>query len=236
MQLSPLRLGKFTGSIAYELIPGPKGGVAVRDKCIRKRAEEAVTGIQESFKAFATEHGKLNEFEGIEQFRLISGKIIESSGQEFLQIDENSGATPDFFEKDFNDIILATGDIKCPISTFFDQKMMIINNLYPQWQNTPLHMYTQAQMQMKGATIYNASKGHPPVNKHYLVRYLTSSVIDDDGLKVEIDLPLESRLFWKEISFDEAFYNDILQPAIDSGSVERDAYIKIFKQQIIWQK
>lgn len=232
MLLSKERLGKFTASVSHELIPGPRGGTAVRDKCIMRRAEEMVTGMQRNISTFDTRHGEMNEFEAIEEFARITGKIIEASGQQFLQIDENSGATPDAFEKDFNDTIIATVDTKCPTSTFFEQKLMLVNDSKPEFQNSTLQMFVQAQMQMKAATIFNASKGHPPVTKHYLVRYLTSSMIDDDGLKIEIALPIESRMFWKEILFDEHFYETVIKYNIDSAVPQRDAYVKIFKQPI----
>jgi hypothetical protein len=233
MRLSKERIGKFTASIGYHLIPGPRGGTATRDKCIQKRAEEIVTGFQEEFFSRPTEHGKINEFEAGEEFTKLTGLIIESNNQTYMPIDENSGATPDFLEKDFNDIIIATVDTKCPFTKFFEQKMMIINESKPEYQNSPLSMFVQAQMQMRAATVFNAKLGHPPVLKHHLVRYLTSSIIDDDGMKIEIDLPIESRMFWKVITFDEVFYNTKIQPNIDTAADERDLLVKIFKQPII---
>lgn len=234
MQLSKERLGKFTASIGYELIPGPRGGAKTRETCIRKRAEEVTTGLREKYwESFHTNHGQMNEFEAIEAFRDVTGRLIEPSGQEYLPIDKNSGATPDGFEKDFNDVIIATVDAKCPTSKFFEQKMMLINESKPEYQNSPLSMFVQAQMQMRAATIYNALKGHPPVTNHYLVRYLTSAIVDDSGMKQEIDLPIEVRLFWKVITFDQVFYDTVVQPNIDSASNERDLLVKIFKQPII---
>jgi len=233
MLLSKERLGKFTASIAWELIPGPRGGTSVREKCIRKRAEEIVTGFQEEFFSRATEHGKMNEFEAGEEFKKASGLLVESNNQLYMPIDDNSGATPDFVIKDFNDVIIATVDTKCPYTKFFEQKMMLINDSKPEYQNCPLSMFVQGQMQMKAATIYNRKFGHPPVLKHYLVRYLTSSLMDNDGMKIEIDLPIESRLFWKEFTFDDDFYLTKIQDNINSAADERDLLVKIFKQPII---
>lgn len=233
MQLSKERLGKFTASIAHELIPGPRGGTGTRDACIMKRAAEIVTGFQPEIFTKATQHGIINEHEAIQEFQKLTGLIIEATGQEFLPIDSNSGATPDAFEKDFNDVIIATVDTKCPLTKFFEQKMMLINDRKPEYQNSPLSMFVQAQMQMKAATIKNAALGHPPVLKHYLVRYLTSCIVNEDGVKLEIDLPIESRMFWKEITFDQVFYDTKIQPNIDTAAEQRDLYVKIFKQPII---
>lgn len=233
MFLSKDRHGKFTASIGYEVIPGARGGMAKRDKCIMDRAEEICTGMQKEIFGRALTHGTINEFEAGEEFKKLSGLIVESNDQRYMPIDANSGATPDFLVKDFSDIIIATVDTKCPLTKFFEQKMMVINESKPEYQNTPLQMFVQAQMQMKAATVLNATMGHPPVTKHYLVRYLTSCLIDDDGMKIEIDLPIESRMFWKEITFDQLFYDTILQPNIDSAAEERDKYVTIFKQPII---
>lgn len=226
------KLGKFTASEWFKLLPGPKGGTTDRDKYIFQKAKESVQGYSQSFTSNVTEHGTLNEFEAIDKFGELLGQTVEALGQEYFPIDDNCGATPDAAVKDFDGVIIASMDAKCPTDKFFEQKMEIINNSKPEFQNSPKVYFVQAQLQMMALTEYNKTLGHPPVDHHYLVRYLTNWEMDDDGNKVEIDLPLEVRMFWKLIKKDEAFCKRV--PIISQDAAfERDALIKIFKTPIL---
>jgi len=226
------KLGKFTASSFHRLIPGPKGSTTDRDKYIFEKAKESVQGYSKSFTSNVTDHGILNEFEAIEKFAELLGQTVDPLAQEYFPINENCGATPDAAVKDFDGVIIASMDAKCPTDKFFEQKMEIIKESKPEFQNSPKVYFVQAQLQMMALTEYNKKLGHPPVDHHYLVRYLTNWEMDDDGEKVEIDLPLEVRMFWKLIKKDEAFCKRILVIAEDAA-LERDALIKIFKTPIL---
>lgn len=231
MSLSNKSLGMFTGHSAHKLFVGGKG--VTREKYIMEKAEEVVRGHRKrNFSSFHTEHGNLNEFEAIETFREITGKIISYLDQEFFPIDENSGATPDAAEYDFSNVITASVDVKCPTETFYEQKLLFIKESKPEFQNVPKEMFFQAQMQMMALTKHNESLGHPPVIKHYLVRYMTSSVIDDDGNKIEYNLPIESRMFYAVILADEKVQSD-LRLQIAQAAAERDILIELFKRPIL---
>jgi hypothetical protein len=224
------KLGMFTGSEAWKLFVGGKG--ATRDGYIFQKAEEIVTGVRPSFSSKHTEHGLNNEFEALKKFEELTGKNVELLNQKFFVINKNCGATPDGAEVDFNGVILASIDAKCPTGTFFKQKMMLINESLPEYQNSPKSMFFQGQMQMMALTLHNKILGHPPVNKHILVRYLTAMDLDDLGNTIEYDLPLESRMFCKEIVADEEIQNQILT-LIEQASNERDLLVEIFRKPII---
>ena len=210
----------------------PPATNATRDKYIFEKAKEAVQGYAKSFTSKHTQHGNFNEFEAIQEFNKISGIELEYLEQQYFPINENGGATPDAAEKNFDGSFLASADVKCPTDTFFEQKMMIINDSKPEYQNSPKVYFYQGQWQMLALSKWNAERGYPPVLNHYLVRYLTNWEIDDDGNKTEIDLPIESRIFYKKITFDKAFA-DMLLKSVDIAAKERDLLIKIFKQPII---
>ena len=109
---------------------------------------------------------------------------------EYFPINDNCGSTPDAAIMDFDGVISASIDLKCPTEKFFEQKMLIINDSKPEFQNVPKAYFYQAQMQMMSLSKHNETLGHPAVTNHYLVRYLTSTNYDFDGNKIEIDLPL----------------------------------------------
>ena len=54
-------------------------------------------------------------------------------------------------------MITASIDLKCPTEKFFEQKMMMINNAKPEFQNVPKEYFYQAQMQMMSLSKYNES-------------------------------------------------------------------------------
>lgn len=221
MNLSNKRLGKFTASSMHLLLVGGKG--ATRDKYIRAKAEEIVRGHAKSnFSNRHTEHGHMNEGEAGAKFQELTGLIVDYLNQEFFEINENCGSTPDFAVVDFSGKYLASVDVKCPTETFFEQKLMFIQESKPEFQNVPKSMFVQAQMQMMSLK----------VDTHYLVRYMTSSEVDDDGNKIEYDIPLESRMFWTKITADKAF-QDMLLAEIEKASKERDLYVEIFRKPIL---
>lgn len=203
-----------------------------RDKYIFEKAKEAVQGYAKSFSSKHTQHGNFNEFEAITEFKNVTGIELEYLDQKYFPINEDSGATPDAAEKNFDDSFLASADVKCPTDTFFEQKMEIINESKPEFQNSPKVYFYQGQWQMLALSKWNAERGFPPVTKHYLIRYLTNWDIDDDGNKTEIDLPIETRIFYKIIEFDKAVCEKLLRE-VDMAAKERDALIKIFKTPII---
>ena len=204
-----------------------------RDKIIIEKAEEIVRGhAKRSIRTFDTDHGHLNEAEAGEKFSELTGLIVEYLEQEFFEINENSGSTPDFAVINFNREILASVDAKCPTETFYRQKLMFVQESKPEFQNVPKEMFVQGQMQMMSLSIENMKRGFGMVKNHYLVRYMTSSEIDDDGNKIEYDLPLESRMFWTKITADPD-YQQMLSNEIEKASKERDLYVEIFRKPIL---
>jgi hypothetical protein len=218
--LSKERLGKFTASRASDLFVGGKG--VTRDKYIFEKAQEIVLGHAKQFSNKHTQHGNLNEFEAIQSFKEVTGLNVEYLEQEYFAINENCGATPDAKVVDFFDKVIASVDVKCPTETFFAQKMMMLNESKPEFQNVPKSYYYQAQMQMMSLN----------VDKHYLVRYLTKSDIDFEGNKVEYDLPIETRIYYKLITADSEVQKKILE-LVEQASKERDALVKIFLTPIL---
>jgi len=234
MQLSRERIGCFTASRISELVIGVRGGTATRDKYIRQKAVEKATGIaNRGVKTYAMEHGSFNEYEALEAFQNVSGLNVLIGKQEYFKIDENSGATPDGFVVDFNDVITATIDAKSPQPDgFYEQKMLLIDEGKPEYQNVPKSYFYQAQVQMMAATVHNATLGLSPVNEHYLVRYLAEYFEDENGDLIQVELPVEERIFWSHIKADKK-YQDEISEMIRTASAERDLLIQIFKQPII---
>lgn len=223
-QLSNKRLGSFTASRISELAIGSRGGSATRDKYIKQKAAEKLTGIvNRGVKTYATEHGQYNEYEALDGFKSVTGLNIIYGKQEYYAINEDSGATPDGFEVDFDNKIVATIDAKCPQpDSFFEQKLMIVNDGKPEYQNVPKSYFYQAQMQMMAVG----------VEKHYLVRYLAEYFENESGDLIPCELPLEQRIFYSEIKADKAVQKEILE-MIKTAVEERDLLIKIYKQPII---
>jgi YqaJ-like recombinase protein len=222
MMLSKKRIGNFTGSEGHKLVPGIRGGQSQRNTYIFEKAQEKVLGFVKSFRDYNTDHGHFNEFEGIQEFSKMSGLIVEPLNNEYFEINENCGATPDAKVVDFSGNIIASVDIKCPTSTFFIQKMQMINESETKYQNSPKQYYYQAQMQMMALK----------VDTHYLVRYLTASETDFDGNKIEYNLPIESRIYWKVIKSDKKVQDELLE-MIEQAANERDLLVEIFKKPIL---
>lgn len=218
--LSKDRLGKFTASSISKLFIGGKG--ATRDSYIFEKAEELVKGHSKVFSNKHTDHGHLNEYEAIEAFAEVSGLIVEYLNQEFFTINDNCGATPDAKVVSFSGSTVASIDVKCPTETFFKQKYAQIKESKPEYQNVPKDYFYQAQMQMMALG----------VKEHYLVRYLTAMDIDFDGNKIEYNLPLDVRLFYKKIIADEKVQNEILEK-VEQAAKERDVLVEIFKKPIL---
>jgi hypothetical protein len=220
MTLSKERLGKFTASGIHKLFVGGKG--ATRESYIQEKAEEAVLGHARMFSNRNTEHGHMNEYEAIESFQEVSGLLVEYLEQEYFPINENCGSTPDAKVVDFSGNTIASVDVKCPTTQFFSQKMMMVKESKPEYQNVPKEYFYQAQVQMM-------SLG---VDTHYLVRYLTKSDLDYEGNKIEYNLPLNVRLYWKKITADPIVQQSILD-AVELAAKERDLLIEIFTKPMI---
>lgn len=228
--LSNERLGKFTASSIFKLFVG--GGGVTRDKYVFEKADEIFRGHpKRTYTSKSMEHGLMNEYEAIQAFNEVTGLTAIYLDQEYFPINENCGSTPDACVKDFNDVIIASKDVKCPTEKFSEQKFLIVNAKMPKYQNAPKDMYYQAQMQMMSLTAYNKTKGHPPVTEHYLSRYLTKMDFDDLGNKYEYEIPLNVRLFYQIIKADEEVQKEILT-LVEKASTERDAIVKILQQPI----
>jgi hypothetical protein len=223
-QLSNKRVGRFTASRISELIIGVRGGTATRDKYIAQKAVEKHTGIvNRGVKTYAIEHGQFNEYEAIEAFKTVTGLNVVPSMQVFYEYDADSGATPDATIQNFDDVNVATVDAKCPQpDSFFEQKMMLINEGKPEYQNVPKSYYYQAQMQMMSVG----------VAEHYLVRYLAEYFEDEMGELIKCELPLEQRIYIAVIKRDEAVCKE-LDSLIKSAANERDMLIEIYKKSIL---
>lgn len=217
--LSKERIGNFTASDIFKLFVGGSG--VTRDNYIFEKAEERIKGHQKQFRNKYTEHGHLNEHEAINEFSRVSGLIVENLNQQYFPINENCGSTPDAKVSDFAGNTIASVDVKCATETFFKQKYEQIKDSKPKFQNVPKAYYYQAQMQMLSLN----------VKEHYLVRYLTSMDVDDDGNKIEYDLPIETRLFYKVIKADEGVQNEILL-LVEQAAKERDVLIEILLKAI----
>lgn len=220
--LSKERIGRFTASRISDLVPGSRGGSSTRDKYIFEKAEEVVRGHAKSFRNKHTEHGEMNEYEAIQAFAKVTGLLVEYLDQIYFPINDNCGATPDAIVVDFSNNVLASVDVKCPTETFFQQKMLMINEAKPKYQNVPKSYYYQAQMQMMALG----------VKEHYLVRYMTKMDVDFDGNKIEYDLPLESRIFYKVIKQDLEVQEELLD-MVEQAAKERDVLVEIFRAPIL---
>lgn len=216
--LSNDRLGKFTASEIHKLFTGGE----TRKKYIFEKAEEIVKGHAKQFSNKHTEHGHMNEYEAITSFAEVSGLNVKYLEQKYFPINENCGSTPDADVTDFLDNTLATCDVKCPTESFFEQKMIFINQSKPIYQNVPKEMFYQGQMQMMSLD----------VSEHYLVRYLTKMDIDYDGNKVEYDLPLNVRLYYQKITADKRVQEQIIY-LVSEAAKERDLLVKILKHPIV---
>lgn len=216
--LSKERIGRFTASPCYKLFVGGK----TRQAYIFEKAEEVVTGKMKEFSTQKTDHGHLHEPEAIVNFGEVTGLLVEPLNQEFFKINDNCGATPDAKVVDFYGNILASVDVKCPTDTFFQQKMIFINESEPKYQNVPMQMFYQAQMQMLAMN----------VKEHYLVRYLTAMDLDYYGNTIEYDLPLDVRLFYQKIKADERVQAQIIG-LVELAAKERDLLISIMKQPVL---
>lgn len=195
---------------------------ADRDTYIKTKAEEKATGYQKSFSSWSTNHGEMFEFDALQEFQTHSGLIVEHNQQKYWEINENCGATPDALVKDFDGTIIATVDAKCPTSSFFEQKLIYVNQLYPEYQYCTKDKYYQAQWQMLAVG----------VDKHYLVRYLPEEFDDKYGNPIKNKMPIEQRIFWQIIERDNEVCGEILE-LVKQAVEERDLYYKIFTQQII---
>ncbi len=225
------KLGFFSASSGHKLFTGGKG--VTREKYIIEKAEEVVRKhFKKQFKNKHTDHGNLNEYEAITTFKEMTGLLVEYLDQQFFPVNEYLGATPDAKVVDFSGKIIASCDVKCPTESFFEQKLLQIQESKPKFQNVPKDMFFQAQIQMMALTEFNKKLGHPPVEEHYLVRYMTSMDVDDDGNKIEYDLPLEVRMFYKLVKVDLDIQKEILQ-IVETAGKERDAYVKLMLQPII---
>ncbi len=218
MQLSSERLGKFTASEIHKLFTGG----ATRSTYIFEKATEIVTGHKKSFSNKHTDHGHMHEHEAITSFGEVAGLITENLLQEFFIINENAGATPDAKVSDFTGTALASVDVKCPTTSFFEQKMLFIKESKPEYQNVPKAMFYQGQMQMLAMN----------VEEHYLVRYLTAMDIDYEGNKIEYDLPLNVRLFYQKINADKRVQAQILG-LVEAAVKERDLLVEIFRKPLL---
>lgn len=215
--LSPKRIGNFTASEIFKLFTGGK----TRDSYIFEKAQEKATGHQKQFSDKNTEHGHLHEHEALCNFSEISGLLSENLLQQYFEINENCGATPDGKVCDFYGNALATIDCKCPTTTFFEQKMLFIKESKPEFQNVPKQMFYQGQMQMLAMG----------VEEHYLVRYLTAMDTDYYGNTIEYDLPLNVRLFYQKIKSDKRVQAQIIG-LVEQASKERDLLVEIFKKPV----
>lgn len=223
MLLNNDSLGCFTASSIHKLFVGGKG--STRAAYILEKAEEIVTGRRQvSFGNKSTEHGEFNEYEGIEEFAKQIGLDVRYLDEKYYPWSKDSGATPDFGVFNLKDKCVAAGDIKCPTSTFFKQKLMILQDSKPEFDNCPKEYYYQGQKQMMSLSKYYGY----PVKEFFLVRYLTSSEVDYFGNKHEFNLPLNVRLFHKKIMANEAVQTEI-DREVKKAVIERDQMVEELK-------
>lgn len=222
MALSKERLGKFTASRISDLFPGPRGGASGRDKYIFEKAQEIVRKHEKQFSNKHTDHGHMNELEAGKAFADVTGLNVVYLDQKYFPINDSCGATPDFSVETFKGEIKASVDVKCPTESFFEQKMIFVNESKPEFQNCPKQMFYQGQMQMMALR----------TDEHYLVRYMTAMEMDFYGEKIEYDLPIDVRLFYQRITKDAIVQEQILE-AVEQASKERDILVEIMMKPII---
>jgi hypothetical protein len=70
------------------------------------------------------------------------------------------------------------------------------------------------------------------VDKHYLVRYLAEYFENESGDLIQVELPLEQRIYWSEIDKDEKVQNE-LKELIRTAAEERDLLIQIYQKPIL---
>jgi len=229
MTNNPKRYGRFTASEIFKLVPGERGGTATRDKYILEKAIEIVQGCElPGFTSRHTEHGNWHEREAIDAFMAASGLTVEYQSDQFLPYGDNAGATPDGLVTDpFTGEIFATVDVKCPTGKFWHQKLDIIQNAKPQFQNSPKEYFYQAQMQMLVASAYYGV----PIKKHYLVRYLAEPDMGDYAEPIQFDMDDSLRIYWKVIEADEVAQVCLIE-LIEQAAIERDELVNILKQTI----
>lgn len=205
------RLAKFTAFEIYKLFVEPK---TIKDRdagvwsetamtYIFEKAVEQVTGWRKEIQGAALTHGVSNEHEAFEAFEKIYGLGFQLTSTTFFKINEFSGASPDgVLYGDNLDEIQAVLDVKCPFNpiSFYQQKKQHIE-AQNEFQGVPKEYYYQLQMQMLATGCKTG----------YLVRYLTSTIIDNYGNKTEFDLPVETRLFYTKLTYDEAVGQQILE-------------------------
>lgn len=212
-----MRKGKFTASEIWKLFVEPRNkkdewSKTAQDYILEKAIEQA-TGYRQQITSKAMEHGIINEKDAFDAFKERTGDDWQFTGKEFFEIGKNAGASPDAILS--NDLdITAVADFKCPQPlTFFEQK----KNMF---QEEPIdrNYFYQLQMQMLATG----------AKKAYLVYYLAQEFGDTYTGKLEwhFDLPLESRIFSREVSADPEVHSEILL-RIEKAEELKRKYIEV---------
>jgi hypothetical protein len=229
-ELLNMRMGKFTASSSHILFVGGKG--ATRTNYIIEKAIEKLTGYRKDFTSRHTDHGNFYEYDGIEATKRILGLLVEWHWDQFIPYGDNGGFTPDCFEYDLDGKVIATVDLKCPSTNFFNQKIMFVEESKPEFQNVPKQYYWQGQYQMLALSNH---LGYD-VTKHRVIRYLPESVTDDEGNELhKFTIPESVRIFSATIERNEDDQQRLIE-AIESAVIERDMYVKILETPIINKK
>ena len=155
-----------------------------------EKAVELITGEKRSITTAAMQHGIFSEEEAYNAIIAPNFHSAVYQSDVSIQIKDQMWATPDVIDGD-NEVVM---DIKCPYSiyTFFENIRKV-----------PARYIAQIQMQMLATGF---SRG-------YLVYYLTSSVVDEYGNKIEYDIDINQRHRFIEVSADEDFQHDIVKRA-----------------------
>lgn len=167
-----------------------------------EKALEILTGEKRNITTAAMQHGIFNEEEAFNTIIAPNFPNAVYQSNISLKIKEDVWATPDVIDGE-HEVVM---DIKCPYSiyTFFENIRKV-----------PAYYLAQSQMQMLATGF---SKG-------YLVYFLTSTVMDGYGNKLEFDVPVNDRHKFIEIEADEEFHKEILSRTDDFFKM-RDIILK----------
>lgn len=224
------RKARFTASQIYKLFSEPRSKADKDAGLLSETAKgyivevalEQLTGYRKVVKAEAMDHGIEHEDEAFEAFNHLSGLGFEFTGKTFYSLGDNSGASPDGVKYDGIDVE-AVADVKCPFGPigFYNQKMMMLED--KGLQGVPAEYFYQMQLQMLAT---GASRG-------YLVRYLADRQADKYGNSYEYGLPLEHRIFWKELQADAGVHDQILAKIAMAEAYKNKVIEQFLKKQSI---
>lgn len=230
------RAGKFSASQIHKLFVGGNG--KTRESYILETAILKLTGYKKDFTSRHTDHGNFYEMEAIEHAKKYFGLNLVWMGDRFIPYGTDAGCTMDCWELELmGDKVVATVDMKCPSTKYFDEKLEFARCLDPEhkskyaaYQFIPKAYFYQGQMQMMVAS---RELGYD-VTTHKVVRYLPDGWHDELDEYHSFGLNPKQRMFVATIKADKAV-QDSIDEAIALAIPERDAIMNILAYEMINQ-